>query len=84
MDFAAHVFVYIRSKRACLPISRTVVAGQVETVCMSAQDLFYDKMIDDPRVSYFFEGVDMKKQRAHQVCTLFPSIADTSWKSACG
>lgn len=31
------------------------------------QDLFYDKMIADPRVSYFFEGIDMKKQRAHQV-----------------
>ncbi|EIE20060.1 hypothetical protein COCSUDRAFT_18855 [Coccomyxa subellipsoidea C-169] len=36
----------------------------------AAVDLFYDKMIDDPRVSYFFEGVDMKKQRAHQAAFL--------------
>ncbi len=64
--------------------AKQLLPDQFEIVCMSAQDLFYDKMIDDPRVSYFFEGVDMKKQRAHQVCTLFPSIADTSWKSACG
>ena len=32
-----------------------------------AQDIFYDKMIADPRVNYFFEGIDMKKQRDHQV-----------------
>ncbi len=40
----------------------------------SAQDLFYDKMIADPRVNFFFEGIDMKKQRAHQVCPLHPSL----------
>lgn len=34
------------------------------------QDLFYDKMMADPRVNYFFEGIDMKKQRAHQVRSL--------------
>ena len=31
------------------------------------QDLFYDKMLADDRVNFFFKGVDMKKQRAHQV-----------------
>ena len=34
---------------------------------MSVQDIFYKKMLDDERVNYFFEGVDMKKQRSHQV-----------------
>ena len=38
-------------------------------MCWMCQDLFYDKMMADRRVSYFFEGVDMKKQRAHQVRT---------------
>ena len=33
----------------------------------SMQDLFYDKMMADDRVNFFFKGVDMKKQRAHQV-----------------
>lgn len=31
------------------------------------QELFYDKMLADPRISYFFDGIDMRKQRAHQV-----------------
>ena len=31
------------------------------------QDLFYDKMMADDRVNFFFNGVDMKRQRAHQV-----------------
>lgn len=31
------------------------------------QDVFYQKMLGDPRVNFFFEGVDMKAQRAHQV-----------------
>jgi len=33
-------------------------------------DLFYDKMMADPRVNYFFEGVDMRAQRAHQAAFL--------------
>lgn len=36
----------------------------------AAVDLFYDKMLADARVSYFFDGIDMKKQRAHQVAFL--------------
>ncbi|BDA45265.1 probable group 1 truncated hemoglobin [Coccomyxa sp. Obi] len=36
----------------------------------AAVDLFYDKMMADPRVNYFFEGIDMKKQRAHQAAFL--------------
>ena len=31
------------------------------------QDLFYNKMMADDRVNFFFNGVDMKQQRAHQV-----------------
>ena len=33
----------------------------------SMQDLFYDKMMADDRIYFFFKGVDMKRQRAHQV-----------------
>ena len=29
------------------------------------QDLFYDKMMADDRVNFFFKGVDMKQQRVH-------------------
>lgn len=36
----------------------------------AAVDIFYDKMMADDRVSYFFEGVDMKAQRAHQAAFL--------------
>lgn len=32
----------------------------------AAVDLFYDKVLADDRISHFFEGVDMKRQRAHQ------------------
>jgi len=31
------------------------------------QDIFYDKIMADDRLNYFFEGVDMKAQRVHQV-----------------
>ncbi|CAK0782363.1 hypothetical protein CVIRNUC_005651 [Coccomyxa viridis] len=36
----------------------------------AAVDLFYDKMMADDRVNFFFKGVDMKKQRAHQAAFL--------------
>jgi truncated hemoglobin YjbI len=48
---------------------------------MPAQDVFYDKMISDPRVSHFFNGVDMKQLRNHQVhlqcLTVLSSLSDT-------
>ncbi len=31
------------------------------------QDVFYGKVMADDRINYFFNGVDMKKQRVHQV-----------------
>jgi len=31
------------------------------------QDIFYDKMLADDRVNFFFDGIDMEKQHAHQV-----------------
>jgi hemoglobin len=31
-----------------------------------AVDLFYDKVMADPRVNYFFEGIDMATQRRMQ------------------
>jgi truncated hemoglobin YjbI len=34
---------------------------------VSLQEVFYGKMLSDERVSFFFEGVDMKKQKGHQV-----------------
>lgn len=30
-------------------------------------DKFYDKVINDDRVKHFFENIDMKRQRNHQV-----------------
>ena len=33
----------------------------------AAVNVFYDKMLADPRVSHFFDGLDMRVQRAHQV-----------------
>ena len=32
----------------------------------AAVDIFYDKILTDPRIADFFEGVDMGRQRAHQ------------------
>ena len=32
----------------------------------AAVDLFYQKVLADPRINHFFDGVDMQKQRAHQ------------------
>ncbi|MBL4682895.1 MAG: group 1 truncated hemoglobin [Pseudomonadales bacterium] len=32
----------------------------------AAVDIFYDKVIDDTRVSYFFDGVDMRRQKNWQ------------------
>lgn len=29
-------------------------------------DLFYDKILKDPRINYIFDGMDMKRIRAHQ------------------
>ena len=47
------------------------------------QDLFYDKMLADDRVNFFFQGVDMKKQRAHQVshpaCLLTCLVCPQHW-----
>lgn len=39
----------------------------------AAVNIFYDKMLADDRVNYFFDGIDMKKQRAHQ--TIFLTFA---------
>lgn len=36
----------------------------------AAVDVFYGKMLADPRVSFFFDGIDMKAQRGHQVAFL--------------
>lgn len=33
----------------------------------AAVDLFYDRLLADPRVNRFFAGIDMEKQRRHQV-----------------
>ena len=33
----------------------------------AAVDLFYQKVLDDPRISRFFENIDMERQRAKQV-----------------
>lgn len=32
----------------------------------AAVDLFYVKVLADPRINFFFEGIDMKRQRAKQ------------------
>jgi len=32
----------------------------------SVVDEFYDRVLEDERVAYYFEDVDMQKQRAHQ------------------
>ena len=32
----------------------------------AAVDKFYDKLLTDDRVKHFFDGIDMKRQRAHQ------------------
>lgn len=31
-----------------------------------AVDKFYDRVLSDDRIKHFFDGVDMKRQRAHQ------------------
>ena len=57
----------------------------------AAVDIFYDRMLADDRVNFFFEGVDMRKQRAHQVPPLlaeqlrhtWPSRFSASCQSAC-
>lgn len=36
----------------------------------AAVDIFYDKVVADPRIAHFFEGVDMKAQRAKQLAFL--------------
>jgi hemoglobin len=37
-----------------------------EAAVDAAVDIFYGHVLADPRVNYWFEGVDMKKQAAHQ------------------
>jgi len=37
-----------------------------EAAVNAAVDLFYDKLLADPLLIPFFEGVDMARQRAHQ------------------
>lgn len=32
----------------------------------AAVDLFYEKILADPRVNFFFEGIDMNRQRSKQ------------------
>lgn len=32
----------------------------------AAVDIFYTKVLADPRINYFFEGVDMQRQASHQ------------------
>lgn len=32
----------------------------------AAVDLFYQKVVADPRIKHFFDGVDMKRQSRHQ------------------
>ena len=41
-------------------------------VCWRDQDLFYNKMLADPRLNFFFEGIDMQQQRGHQVQSQLP------------
>ncbi len=38
------------------------------------QDVFYNKVMADDSLNYFFEGVNMKAQRAHQVCNTSPPV----------
>lgn len=45
--------------------------------CISLQDIFYDRMLADPRVAHFFDGIDMKKQRAHQVSAPLRPLASS-------
>jgi hemoglobin len=37
-----------------------------EPAVNAAVDLFYQKLLADPRVAHFFDGLDMERQRAHQ------------------
>ncbi len=36
-----------------------------------ATDRFYERIVGDAQVAHFFEGLDMKTQRAKQVCTAY-------------
>jgi len=51
-------------------LGRQVLLVRVKDTIIRAvmlQDIFYDKIMADDRLNYFFEGVDMKAQRVHQV-----------------
>jgi len=37
-----------------------------EDVISAAVDLFYEKVLNDSRIKYFFDGIDMNKQKSHQ------------------
>ncbi len=37
-----------------------------EKAVSAAVDIFYKKVLADPRIKHFFEGVDMQKQARHQ------------------
>ena len=42
--------------------------GKQEVGAIFLQDVFYNKVMADDRLNHFFEGIDMKAQRVHQVC----------------
>ncbi len=50
----------------------------------AAVDLFYDKVLDDKRISHFFSNIDMERQRQHQKMFLsyaFGGMPDFSGQS---
>ncbi len=60
----------LRKTDACLRCTRGAHHARStiwRRVTVLLQDLLYNKMMADSRVSPFFEGIDMKQQRAHQV-----------------
>ncbi|GAP98439.1 group I truncated hemoglobin [Leptolyngbya sp. NIES-2104] len=44
----------------------------------AAVDQFYQRVLDDDRISHFFTGVDMQKQRQHQKAFLTYAFGGSS------
>ena len=43
-----------------------------------AVDKFYDRVMADDLINFFFAGIDMKKQRSHQIAFLTYAFGSTS------
>jgi hemoglobin len=61
---------------ATSPPTRSLLDDVDDEALARAVSLFYDRMVDDERVSHYFDNVNMAKLRAHQRSFLVGALGD--------